>query len=504
MEVLTALTAWAIGSVCRSIPPDHWLAPVCPAGHFGRADLSDLTARLSSNAAIYYPGSEGFEKATMRFSSFHSPGVNVVVVPSVAADVAETVIYANEKDMPFVAITGGHGAITTMGRLENGIQIWMDMLSSVEIAEDGATAKIGGGALSKTVIESLWSAGKQTVTGCCECTSLLGPGLGGGHGWLQGRYGLISDQFQSVEIVLADGSLRTVDESSDLWWAIQGAGHNFGIVTSVTMKVYDIKHRDWAYEMFVFTGDQVEGLYGSFNGILNGGSPPVDIITYGLLLNEPSISTTGPVTMVWVFQEGSTSVDSAYTKALHALGPTAVDAGNGNYLDLARWGGMSIADMPCQKSDFASTRFPVDVQSYDVQAMRKVYDRFASATKETPALNGSFLMAEGYSLRGVKAVPSDSTAFAFRDANFLIAPVIRWPPSGPEVAQKGVDLGKELRQIVHEATGEPELHTYVNYAFGDETPQNCYGYEQWRQDRLRDLKQKYDPQNKFRFYAPIA
>ena len=97
----------------------------------------------------------------------------------------------------------------------------------------------------------------EIVTGCCEATSLLGPGLGGGHGFLQGKYGLISDQFASARIVLADGTVKNVSSESsdpDLWWALQGAGHNFGIVTSVTMKIHDALNEDiWSFESYVYT-----------------------------------------------------------------------------------------------------------------------------------------------------------------------------------------------------------------------------------------------------------
>lgn len=48
-----------------------------------------------------------------------------------------------------------------------------------------------------------------------------------------------------------------------------------------------------------------------------------------------------------------------------------------------------------------------------------------------------------------------------------------------------------------------ELHTYVNYAHGDETLQELYGYEAWRQSRLKSLKTKYDPNGKFNFNEPI-
>lgn len=70
--------------------------------------------------------------------------------------------YANEKAVPYLAVNGGHGAITTVGRMKDGIQIWMDQLGTVEIAQDGKTAKIGGGTLSKTVTDTLWAANKQT------------------------------------------------------------------------------------------------------------------------------------------------------------------------------------------------------------------------------------------------------------------------------------------------------------------------------------------------------
>lgn len=47
------------------------------------------------------------------------------------------------------------------------------------------------------------------------------------------------------------------------------------------------------------------------------------------------------------------------------------------------------------------------------------------------------------------------------------------------------------------------MHTYVNYAHGDENLQELYGYEAWRVARLKTLKRKYDPEGHFSFYAPI-
>lgn len=158
------------------------------------------------------------------------------------------------------------GSITRLGEMRWGIDISLNKLSGVSIASDGQTATIAGGTNSNVVVDTLWAAGKQTVTGTCECVSYLGPALNGTHGWLQGRHGLIADQFVSIKVVLAGGTLTTGGCQSDLWWAVRGAGHDFGIVASVTVKIYPRVHVvNWAIETLTFAGDKVKALYQAVN-----------------------------------------------------------------------------------------------------------------------------------------------------------------------------------------------------------------------------------------------
>ncbi|KAF2968395.1 hypothetical protein GQX73_g5168 [Xylaria multiplex] len=500
MEVVTALLAWAMSYTCRNLASSS-LGNLCPQ----RDITAELNGRLSPDAEIFFPGSPGYAQATNRWSVLDAPDFNIVVAPSVESDVSEIVKYAKSRGMPYLAVNGGHGAITTVGKVQGGIEIWLDKLSSVEIAADGKTATFGGGTLSKTITDTLWAQGKQTVTGSCECTSLLGPGLGGGHGFLQGRHGLISDQFVSMNIVLANGESQTIDKDSDLWWAVQGAGHNFGIVTSVTSKIYDIRYPDWAYASFVFTGDKVEGLYGAINEyLLRNGTQPVYLLNYSFFFNDPSVDPEKPLIIFFILQEGVKAVDPAYTEVFNNLAPLTTNAAGGSYTDLPSWTGNSNDAPPCQKSGLVNIRFPIDLQAYNIAAQRKVYDMFASATQQIPALNGSLFLFEGYSLQGVKAIPSDQSAFPFRGDNLLVSPLITYAPSSPELDEAAANLGESLRQVLYEASGRKERHTYVNYAFGDEAVKNWYGYEEWRQARLKALKEKYDLSGKFSFYAPIA
>ncbi|KKK12152.1 hypothetical protein ARAM_007442, partial [Aspergillus rambellii] len=311
-------------------------------------------------------------------------------------------------------------------------------------------------------------------TGACECTGLLGPALGGGHGFLQGWYGLMVDQFVSMDLVLANGTLITLDEDSDLWWAVKGAGHNFGIVTSVTMKVYDVPHDGlWSYQSFIFTHEKVEQLYETINEVLlQDGNQPVDLINYSVFLNLPDLDPDHSVILFAIFREGVPAVEDKYTKPFIEIGPIVTSGDKGTYHDIPTWSGFAIDSPVCMKTGLASMRFPVDLQRYNPLVQRATYDIFSSVTHQNPALNNSMFLWEGYSLQGVQSIPAESTAYPNRAGNLLVSPVITYEPS------------------VHHGSGQKELYAYVNYAFGDEGPRSWYGYEPWRLDRLRELKAK--------------
>jgi hypothetical protein len=172
---------------------------------------------------------------------------------------------------------------------------------------------------------------------------------------------------------------------------------------------------------------------------------------------------------------------------------------------LAAWTGISLDATPCQKTGNANPRFPIYLKSYNTTAQGLVYDLFKQATTNASSpFSNSLFMFEGYSQQGVKAISEDATAFAYRADNLLVAPLLTYAPTGPAVDAAAFKLGNQIRQILYEGSGETSLNTYVNYAYGDETPLAWYGSEAWRQRRLHALKEHFDPMRKFSFYAPIA
>jgi FAD/FMN-containing dehydrogenase len=99
--------------------------------------------------------------------------------------------------------------------------------------------------------------------------------LGGGHGVLQGHYGMLSDNLVEARVVLADGSAVTVssDSNPDLFWGLRGAGHNFGIVSEFKYKVYDKDPEEtWTFADFYFDEKKLEQVYLALNELTNNGT----------------------------------------------------------------------------------------------------------------------------------------------------------------------------------------------------------------------------------------
>ncbi len=123
---------------------------------------------------------------------------------------------------------------------------------------------------------------------------MLGAGLGGGFGRYQGYFGLVSDNIIDLEVVIADGSILDVSATShpDLFWAMRGAGHNFGIVTRFHYKIHDAPITDWFLETFILTEDKLEIFFEQLNLLGDNGKQDVRITTYALYALNPEISAT--------------------------------------------------------------------------------------------------------------------------------------------------------------------------------------------------------------------
>ncbi|KUJ13259.1 FAD-binding domain-containing protein [Mollisia scopiformis] len=447
--------------------------------------LAGLGPLLSPKASIVLPSDSKFAS-----------------LAAVESDVQQTVRYASEHNIPFIARAGGHGATKALSQAKNAIQIDFRSLNHIKLSEDGQTATIGGGANVSEIVNTLIGLGKRTVTGICESVGFSAPALGGGHGWLQGQYGLMADQVISARLVLPNGELVTVSENcnSDLFWAIRGAGHNFGLVTEWEYRVYVNSAPSWSWEIFVYSGDKLEALYDLANRSLQG--QPPELIYWGYIIKVQEIDPDHPILWFGVIFNGSPNTAKEYAKPFHDIGPLSVQIGQGSIHDLAV-ATFQDADGPGCAYGMTSLRYPIGLKSHNLTAIRQVYNEIDETFKKVPEISGSFFLLEAYSTQAVKAVGPKSTAFPHREDNILVTSYIMYAPNSA-IDHIAHEFGKRLQKYLLEGSEDPaHLRAYVNYANGNESLQEVYGWEAWRLEKLRKLKAQWDPENKMRYYVPI-
>lgn len=142
-------------------------------------------------------------------------------------------------------------------------------------------------------MRSLANCTPLLVTGLSQCVSVAGPLLGGGHSLLQGQHGYSVDGLVSARVVLASGEIVKAShtENADLFWALQGAGHNFGIVTSLEVKTYDIPS-EWTVYTLMYSSDKVEALFSLINEFEEPGfQRPAKLALTGIFIRLPAVDS---------------------------------------------------------------------------------------------------------------------------------------------------------------------------------------------------------------------
>lgn len=70
--------------------------------------------------------------------------------------------FANNHSLPFLAVDGAHGSMTTLGKMQGGIAISMNKMKGIQISPRGDYAKLQPGLTNGDLIRYLWANGKQT------------------------------------------------------------------------------------------------------------------------------------------------------------------------------------------------------------------------------------------------------------------------------------------------------------------------------------------------------
>ena len=194
------------------------------------ASVDDLAARVSGR--VLRAGDAGYEDCRRIHNGLIDRQPAVIVRCRSAADAAAAVRFARSAGLEVCVRGGGHN-VGGRAVVEDAVMVDLAEMKGAEVDPDARTVFADGGLTWRELNDATAEHGLAVTGGAVSTTGVAGLTLGGGLGWLMGKYGLAADNLLGAELVDAEGEVRQVSESSDpdLMWALRGGGGNFGVVT---------------------------------------------------------------------------------------------------------------------------------------------------------------------------------------------------------------------------------------------------------------------------------
>ncbi|NLU74346.1 FAD-binding oxidoreductase [Streptomyces sp. HNM0575] len=185
-------------------------------------------------------GDDGFEEACSGWllTVEHRPAA--VVVAADAGDVAAAVRFAATADLPVAVESTGHGKSVPA---DGAVFVSTREMRELSVDPRARTARIGAGLRWGEVVDAAAEHGLAPLCGSSEQVGVMGYLTGGGLPMACRTYGFAADHVRSLELVTADGRIRTVspDQDPDLFWAVRGGTSNFGVVTSAEIDLVPLR-----------------------------------------------------------------------------------------------------------------------------------------------------------------------------------------------------------------------------------------------------------------------
>src|SRR3954464_2542718 len=203
------------------------------------AALDTLGARLRGR--LIRPEDSDYDTVRAVFNGMIDRRPAAVIECRGPDDVARGITFAREHDLVLSVRGGGH-SVAGNAVCDGGVMLDLSTLKGLQVDPDRRTARAGAGLTLGELDRGTQEHGLATPLGVVSVTGIAGLTLGGGLGWLNGRYGLACDNLLAAEVVTADGQLLHVsqDEHPDLFWALRGGGGNFGVVTSFVYRLHPV------------------------------------------------------------------------------------------------------------------------------------------------------------------------------------------------------------------------------------------------------------------------
>ena len=453
------------------------------AGQFRDAVGVDQTKidefRSGLRGIALQPGDGGYDEARTIWNEMIDRRPDLIARCVGVSDVIAAVKFARSNEL-LVSVRGGGHNVSGNAVCDGGLMIDLSLMRSIHVDVTKRTARAEAGATWHDYDSETQVFGLASTGGAVSTTGIAGLTLGGGWGWLGGRYGLACDNLLSADVVTADGQIVTAsgDQNSELFWGLRGGGGNFGVVTSFEYQVHPVGEviggviwhpMESARDVLTFYDEFTE-------------SSPDDLVSLVQVVTLPD----GPLALgIEVCYFGGIEQGEAYLRPLREFGsPISDDVVPTTYVDYQQ-----AADeaFPAKLQNYWKSNFLKQLDADGIDVILEYVSRIP--TPET------VFMIEQVG-NGVRRVGSDETAFNHRDARYSL--LIMGMTADPANNERMITWTRDFFDAMAPFTRDS---VYVNYLGpqddeAEDRMMAAYGPEKYR--RLVALKNKYDPTNLFR------
>lgn len=439
--------------------------------------MSNRTERSPMPSRVVLPADDDFDTLRASFNGMIDRRPARIVVCSSVEDVRRALIAARDDGLP-VAVRGGGHSVAGHSVGDDAVVIDLRGMKTITVDPVAGTASAEAGVLWDEFDPACLEHGLATTGGTFGDTGIAGLTLGGGIGFLQGRFGLTCDNLIGAQILTAGGEILEVSDKDheDLFWALRGGGGNFGVVTRFDYRLHPVG--TLLGGRLAYDGAHADEVIHTFRDLL---ADAPDALTIQMVVRrEGSVAVfpcwNGPV------QEGE-----RYLAPLRTI-PTVIDTVAPITYDQMQ---KVFPDMPFGLRHWWKGHF---VTAFDDGLIEGLVEVCAEN-----ATSDSSVLIEGFS-GAPRRVSRDATAFNHRDAVANVSALGIWEDPARDADEIRWSRSVAARIEPYSASGGG----YVNYMQHDESidrVRRAYGDEKFA--RLQRIKTTFDPTNVFRFNQNI-
>jgi len=444
------------------------------------AKFEEFKAQIRGEVIL--PDNENYNETRKVYNGMINKHPGMIIMCVDVADVIASVNYGRDNKL-LVAVRGGGHNGGGLGICDDGIVIDLSGLKFVRVNTADNTVRVGGGNLWGEVDHATHPFGLAVPAGIISSTGVGGLTLGGGVGHLSRKYGLTIDNLLEADMVLADGSVVTVNanQNEDLFWAIRGGGGNFGIVTSFKFQAHPVKTVIGGPTLWPV--EQTEEIMEWYHDFIHNAEEDLNGFVATMVIPGPPFPDELHLKkfcgIVWCYTGDPDKFNDLFQPVLDK-NPVFAHVGEMPYPSIQTlFDGLFPSGLQWYwRADFFNDLGP---------EARSEHKKYGSSIP-TP-----LSQMHMYPISGAASRPGiTDTPWAYRDAKY--AGVFVGVDADPANAEKITDWAKNYQEALHPYSSGG---AYTNFMMDEGQERVRDSYRQ-NYDRLVDIKTKYDSGNLFR------